>query len=810
MPSTYSPLKIELPATGEQSGTWGNTTNTNLGTALEEAIVGSADVTFTNGNDTTVTLTDSNASQVARNLRLNLIGSSNAAQSLILGSGCQIEKLYLVNNTLGHDITVKNTSGTGIVVPAGKTMFVYNNGTNVVEAVNSAVTLDVTTLDATNIEVTNIKAKDGTASATIANSTGVMTVASSVLTTTDINGGTIDNTAIGASTPAAGTFTQVDIVAQGDLRLQDTTGGQYVALQAPGTIASSYTLTLPVDDGTSGQALITDGSGVLSWSTAAAGDVYGPASATDNAIARFDGTTGKIIQNSAVTIADTTGDITTAGYLITAAGAVGTPALTTTGDTNTGIFFPAADTIAFTEGGVESMRIDSSGRLGIGTSSPSTRLTINAAYTSSRGQLSIVGASDEAGLSFYNDSTFNGIVNFSNSSGYLGTVSNTPLFFSTNNAERMRITSTGNVGIGTSTPDFLLEIKSNNTANQGLKIWGASPDGTKNSNIYFGDNAGTNAYVMRFVNVFGGGSGEAYGLNLRSLNTSADFTVVAGTEGSPITGLTLKGNSGNVGIGTASPASYGSSKLAVVGGELGLSNTSDARFYLYTDTTVRGLLYADATRIQLEASGTNPLTLWTNSGERARINSSGQLLINTTDGTASYLDGRIVAIAATGKPALTLQNDNGGGQFNASFWGTATTGDNIFVNFLTEASPTVRGSIDYNRAGGQVRYNTTSDERLKENIVDSSSALPLINAVKIRSFDWKETGFHVKHGVIAQELKIISPDSVSVGQDNEDGTIKQPWGVDTATLVPAIIKAIQELKAELDSVKAELQILKGA
>ena len=63
--------------------------------------------------------------------------------------------------------------------------------------------------------------------------------------------------------------TQLDITAQGDLRLQDTTGGEYVALQAPATIATSYTLTLPVDDGTAGQALITDGSGVLSWSTAA-------------------------------------------------------------------------------------------------------------------------------------------------------------------------------------------------------------------------------------------------------------------------------------------------------------------------------------------------------------------------------------------------------------------------------------------------------------------------------------------------------------------------------------------------------------
>jgi hypothetical protein len=165
-------------------------------------------------------------------------------------------------------------------------------------------TVNSTTVDTTNLEATNLKAKDGTAAGSIADSTGVVTLASTVLTTTDINGGTVDGTTIGATTPSTVVATQVDITAQGDLRLQDTTGGQFVALQAPGTIATSYTLTLPVDDGTSGQALITDGSGVLSWSTAASGDVYGPASATDNAVARYDGTTGKIIQNSAVTIAD--------------------------------------------------------------------------------------------------------------------------------------------------------------------------------------------------------------------------------------------------------------------------------------------------------------------------------------------------------------------------------------------------------------------------------------------------------------------------------------------------------------------------
>ena len=134
MASTYSDLKIELIGTGDQTGTWGTTTNNNFSVAVGEAITGSADVAFSSA-DVTVTLTDVNTAQTARNLRLNLTGTSGGARNLILGSGCQIEKLYLINNGLADAVTVKNTSGTGIAVPAGKSMFVYNNATNVVEAI---------------------------------------------------------------------------------------------------------------------------------------------------------------------------------------------------------------------------------------------------------------------------------------------------------------------------------------------------------------------------------------------------------------------------------------------------------------------------------------------------------------------------------------------------------------------------------------------------------------------------------------------------------------------------------------------------
>jgi microcystin-dependent protein len=140
MASTYSDLKIELIGTGEQVGTWGSTTNANLGTAIEEAIVGSANVAFSSA-DVTITLTNTNGTQAARHLRLNLTGTSGGARNLILGSGCQIDKPYIINNGLADTVTVKNTTGTGIAVPAGKTMWVYNNGTNVVEAMNHAATL---------------------------------------------------------------------------------------------------------------------------------------------------------------------------------------------------------------------------------------------------------------------------------------------------------------------------------------------------------------------------------------------------------------------------------------------------------------------------------------------------------------------------------------------------------------------------------------------------------------------------------------------------------------------------------------------
>ena len=141
MPSTYSNLKIQLMATGENNNTWGDITNLNLGTAIDEAIGGSAVVTFANA-DVTLPWTDSNASQTARNLRLSLTGSATAGYALIVPS---IEKSYIINNGTDGAITVKNSGGVGVVVPTGKTMWVYNNSTNVVDVVSHLTSLTLGT-----------------------------------------------------------------------------------------------------------------------------------------------------------------------------------------------------------------------------------------------------------------------------------------------------------------------------------------------------------------------------------------------------------------------------------------------------------------------------------------------------------------------------------------------------------------------------------------------------------------------------------------------------------------------------------------
>ena len=130
MPSTYSPnLRFELTATGEQSGTWGNTNNTNIGTLIEQAISGVASIAMLDADKTLVAA--NGASDEARNAVVTLTGTLTATRNVIVPTGT---KAYTVRNstTGGRSIVVKTASGTGVTIANGDTAAVYCDGTNVV------------------------------------------------------------------------------------------------------------------------------------------------------------------------------------------------------------------------------------------------------------------------------------------------------------------------------------------------------------------------------------------------------------------------------------------------------------------------------------------------------------------------------------------------------------------------------------------------------------------------------------------------------------------------------------------------------
>lgn len=259
MASTYSDLKIELIGTGEQVGTWGSTTNTNLGTAIEEAITGSADVVFSSA-DVTLTLTNTNGTQTARNLRLVCTGTSGGARNLILGSGCQINKLYLIKNDLADTVTVKNTTGTGVAVPAGAKKFVFNDGTNVVQATNVDLTADVSGVlplanGGTGAALTDPNADrilfwDDSAGSTAYLTAGSgLSISGTTLSATG-TGGTV--TSVGLSAPTGLTVSGSPVTTSGTLALTFTSGYSIPTTASQTNWNTAYTDRLKWDGGSSG------------------------------------------------------------------------------------------------------------------------------------------------------------------------------------------------------------------------------------------------------------------------------------------------------------------------------------------------------------------------------------------------------------------------------------------------------------------------------------------------------------------------------------------------------------------------------
>lgn len=395
----------------------------------------------------------------------------------------------------------------------------------------------------------------------------------------------------------------------------------------------------------------------------------------------------------------------------------------------------------FYAGGSERMRIDSSGNVGIGTASPGERL-----YVISASGVQI-GATN---------GTVNQRVGYCLSGvAYTGSASNHPYALLTNDTERMRITNTGLVGIGTTSPGQTFQVVDNNNYQMRLGAgslfnYDIGRNGSDGFFYFYGNQSTFTGYV------FSGADGERMRINA----------------------------SGNVGIGTSNPqrrlhvaltATPGAAQSAKTG--LLIQNLDNSGTGGSPNTAVIQFAFDPATpRAYIEAGtfGNDLLAFGLGGTERMRIDSSGNVVIGATSAAGARFN------VTTANAADVIYVD-------ANTAGAAGTA--VYVLPIRTAA-TFRGGVRWN--GTSVEYNTTSDIRLKENITDADDASALIDAIQVRKFDWKETGFHQRYGFVAQELVEVAPEAVSASSDPEE-----MMGVDYSKLVPMLVKELQSLRARV-------------
>jgi hypothetical protein len=329
--------------------------------------------------------------------------------------------------------------------------------------------------------------------------------------------------------------------------------------------------------------------------------------------------------------------------------------------------------------------------------------------------------------------------------------------------EGLTLDEEGNVGIGTSTPSTRLEVGSG-VSSETIKVNAGSgwADLTLNSgssnggSIYWNDGA------------------DAGQLFYYHVDDSMRFHT-ATTERMRIDA------SGNVGINATT--------IAANGLQIGNTSSTDTeQLYLYTNKAIFSISTDGATNgagttinYSFANGGGGPLKFTTASGEVARLDASGNLLVGTTDtviwndtsGEGVVIGPNAIQVARASDVCLLLNRQSTDGVVQAFASRGVQVGD-ITVSVSSTA------------------YNTSSDQRLKENITDANDAGSKIDAIKVRQYDWKADGSHQDYGMVAQELMTVAPEAVSVPEDPE-----KMMGVDYSKLVPMLIKEVQSLRARV-------------
>jgi hypothetical protein len=636
-----------------------------------------------------------------------------------------------------------------------------------------------------------------------------------VTSSIDINGGTIDGTVIGGSTAAAitgTTITGTSFVSSGDM----TFGDNDKAIFGAGSDLQIY------HDG-SNSIIKDNGAGNIQIQTAGQIFIGDVAAAEAFALFNNDGAVN-LYHNNSEKLATTATGIDVTGNLTVDAGSNGKIEfgdITTNygrlyaDSTGTFVGSVTADPLIFRTTNTERMRIDASGNVGIGVSTPLGKLHSSSATSgatpSANGNQVVAENSGNAGITIASGATSLGNIFFAdsgdNADGYIQyDQSGRSMRFGTATSEAMRIDSSGNVGIGVSSPSDSLHLKNDSSYqlrfdSSGANKWrlGAGWSGFYEDSFLISDTtAGNRLVIDSSGNVGIGTSSVSTTLHLKDTRATLRLEpeAIGGTTfdmRNGVSGVTEGGmsfydvtnsatrlvidSSGNVGIGTDSPSDKLTIKAASAHLRLqGTSNTNKNVSINYNES-------GDYGQINCDESGVNQKDLWmtglnlkfgrSTGSESMRIDDLGNLLVGCTS-----------LPSASVKGAAFLGNANQG-RLYVSADSTAARDLAYFIN-----PNGVIGTIT--TTSSSTAYNTSSDERLKENITDANDAGDKIDAIKVRQYDWKTDGSHQDYGMVAQELMTVAPEAVSGDPESDE-----MMGVDYSKLVPMMLKEIQSLRARV-------------
>jgi len=447
-------------------------------------------------------------------------------------------------------------------------------------------------------------------------------------------------------------------------------------------------------------------------------------------------------------------------------------------DSNAGVELDAqhsSGAFKFSTAGTERLRIDSSGRLGIGTTSPSS-------LYAGANNLVIGGGAAEAGMTIYSSATTDGNIYFADgttgSAPYAGYIeyshSNNYMRLATSGSERLRIDSSGRLGIGTSSPDTTLDVTTGGIA--GIILNQDTSNSSASSRLFFKDSTRTNA----IVNING---------NLE-FRTGATIGVSSGTSR-----LVVNGN-GNVGIGTTSPAT----KFHVTDGGtppaisttylMAATSASNAGIAINAGNASASIIALgdsdsqDIGVIRYDHSD-NSMRLHTSSNERMRIDSSGNLLVGTTTTLGGPTD-----------DFMTVANANGG-RGGIRIGNTSGSGNTTCMRFHNS-----NGNVGGIRTSGSATfYDTSSDARLKD-VTGKARGLEVINELNPVAYNWKTDG-KADEGLIAQEVKGLVPNAVS-------GSEEEMYQMDYSKLVVHLVAGMKEQQDTITELTARLEALENA